>query len=140
MAYILHLMLHNDFTKAAEFCVRRLAGKEKSFISLKDYEKKCPESIKVVYRGNEDTIYSENQIKMAYENALRNGEQFDNSVVMLKGASCFAYSDLILLDNGHYYCETKDNPIIGEASDCSDGLVVLGQRLPIWFIAAKMLK
>lgn len=124
MANMLHSLLHNDFTKAGKFCVRRLAGKEKSFVSLKDYEIKCPESIKVIFRGKEDTIYSENQVNMAYENILRNGEQFDISVVMLKGASCFAYSDIILLDSGHYYCETKDNPIIGRASDCSDGYVL----------------
>lgn len=124
MANMLHSLLHNDFTKAGKFCVRRLAGKEKSFVSLKDYEIKCPESIKVIFRGKEDTIYSENQVNMAYENILRNGEQFDTSVVMLKGASCFAYSDIILLDSGHYYCETKDNPIIGRASDCSDGYVL----------------
>ena len=61
---------------------------------------------------------------MAYENALQDGNEVDTFVVMLKGASCFAYSDLILLDDGHYYCETKDNPIIGRASDCSDGYIL----------------
>lgn len=125
---IIHSLLHNDFTKLLKFYARRMVGKERAFISLKDYERKHPESIKVVYRDKENTIYAENQINMAYENELQNGCEVDTFVVMLKGASCFAYSDLILLDDGNYYCEIKDNPIIGRVSDCHDGYVLIQDK------------
>lgn len=125
MVNMIHSILHNNFAKAVKFHFRKFVGKESSFISLKDYSRKHPESITIVCQGKEATIYSENQINLAYENALREGGEVDTFVIMLKSAGCFAYSDVVLLDNGRYYSETRDNPIIGAASDCTDGYVLI---------------
>lgn len=121
---MVHSILHNDFTKAVKHHFCRLIGKEGSFVSLKDYSRRHQESIKVVCQGTEDTIYAENQINLDYENALRAGIKVDTFVVRLNGASCFAYSDLIVLDDDNYYCEIKDSPVIGRASNCKDGYVL----------------
>ena len=124
MFKVIHLILHNGFTKAVKFYFRKFFGKGGTFISLKVYARKHPESVAIVCQGKENTIYAENQLDLVYENALRAGREIDTFVVMVKGASCFAYSDLVILDDGHYYCETKDNPIIRQVSDCSDGYVL----------------
>lgn len=125
---MIHDLLHNDYTKTVKFCVRKLSGKLGAFVGLNEYASKHPKLITYLCKGKETTIYSENQVDLNYENALKVGEDVDTSVVMVKGASCFAYSDLILLDDRHYYCEIKDNPIIGRASNCVDGYVLKADK------------
>lgn len=121
---MIRALIHNDFTKAIKFSCRRLLGKEGTFVSLKDYARKHPELVTYLSQDKETTIYAENQIDINYENAMRVGEAIDTSVVLVKGASCFAYSDIILLNDRYYFSEIKDNPIIGRASNCEDGYVL----------------
>lgn len=121
---MIHTFLHNDFTKTVIFLFRRLFGKIGAFVSLRDYARNHPEAISFLRQWKETTVYAENQLDLVYENAIKVGEEIDTAVVLVKDASCFAFSDVILLDDRHYYCEIKDDPIIGQASDCSDGYVL----------------
>ena len=125
---MIHGLLHNGFTKFVKGRIRRLLGKEGVFVSLKDYARKHPESISFLSQGKETTIYAENRRNMLYENILQSGEEIDTSVALVKKGSCFAYSDLILLDNRHYYCEIKKDPVIGRASNCADGYVLKSDK------------
>ena len=121
---MIRVLIHNGFTKAIKLCFRRLLGKEGTFVSLKAYARKHPQMVTYLSQEKETTVYAENQIDFNYENALQIGEEIDTSVVLIKGASCFAYSDIILLNDRYYYSEIKDNPIIGRASNCADGYVL----------------
>ena len=95
------------------------------FTSLDSYAHNNSSHIEFLFKSKEKTIYAEPQNDVNYFGVLKQGPEIESFLILLKNASCFAFSDIILLDNGRYFCEIKDNRIIGPTADCTDHRVLI---------------
>lgn len=127
MQRIIHIILCNGIAKGLKLLFEIVTGKSKigKFESLIHYNANNPDKVDVVANNREETIYAIDQTGAGYNRVLQKGIEINSCVFQFKQASCFAYSDLIVLHKGSLYCEIKENPLIKHSSDCSDGFVLL---------------
>ena len=103
-------------------------GRMGNFVPLETYAQKHPDCVRFVSRDKERTIFSKPRLNLHESNGLEDVGLVDTFVALLKNASCFAYSDLIELADKTYYCEIKEDKLIGHSSNCTDNRVLFADE------------
>lgn len=121
---IIHPLLFNRTTKIFNYWMRLLFKKESKFVTLDHFIANHPNNAAIITSNREETFCCAEQTSFNYAHIAQKGRTVDCFVALLKNASCFAFSDLIILSDGSYYCEIKTDPILGKSSDCNDGFIL----------------
>ena len=117
-------LLFNRITRIINYWMRLLFKKESKFVTLDHYIATNPNDAVIITSNREETFCCAEQTSFNYAHIAQKGRTVDCFVALLKNASCFAFSDLIILSDGSYYCEIKTDPILGKSSDCNDGFIL----------------
>ena len=123
-AIMFHDIIHNGLTKTAKAWLLCFVGKMGRFVSLETYAIEFPNRVQFINRDKERTISSLPRLDLCDNSGLRDVGLVDTFVAIIKDACCFAYSDLILLEDKVYYCEIKEDSLIGKSSNCADKKVL----------------
>ena len=130
-----HGIVHNRFTKTIKAWLSCYIGRMGRFVSLESYAHDNPTLVRFINSGIEQTIYSEPRLALSDKSVIRQVDSVNTFVAIIKDACCFAYSDLIMLSDKTYYCELKEDPLIGNSFDCSDGYVLMADEKSYYSVA-----
>lgn len=96
-----------------------------SFISLDEYANLNPDKVFYLHTSEKQLYYSYVPEDIKEKAVLHEGDVKQEFVVRIKNASCFAESDVILLDKTHAYCEFKDIERLENVADCADCKILI---------------
>ncbi len=112
----LRKIIHNPITKTTRALYRHLFGKIGRFRTI-EWLRLHPELVDIIEENESDWLYSNTK--------CCTNKQISSMCYLLKfkNASCVAYSDIIIMNNGDYFCDIKNDVYIGKTADISDNQI-----------------
>ncbi len=112
----LRKLIHNPLTKTTRALYRHLLGKIGHFRTI-DWLRLHPELVDVIEESESNWLYSNTKCCTNQQISSR------DYLFKFKNASCVAYSDIIIMNNGDYFCDIKNDAYIGKTADISDNQI-----------------
>ena len=100
-------------------------GNERRFVRIEDYMKTCPEQAEFVFRADSQLRYASPRYEISDVSEVYDAQNLHGGVLRLRGASCFACSDIIQMADGRLWYELRDlYKSIGKWGTCNDGQIL----------------